>query len=556
MKHTIASILLVFILNSMAAQVLEQPIKLFVQFTDKAATPYSLDEPAAFLSEKAIQRRANMGISIDESDLPVTPAYVQGIKDLGAEVLYTSKWFNGAAVSISDSSLIAPLLALPYIENGEQVARIIGPATSFQYEENIPTQGKLEGDPSELDAFYNTGFHQLKMLNGDYLHSQGFTGEGMDIAILDGGFNNANSLSVFTELYQNDQVVNTYNMVEGNDNVYQYSGHGTIVFCIMGGNEPGTFVGAAPGANYHLFVTENVASETRLEEYNWLAAVEIADSIGVDLVNTSLGYSTFDDPSMNYTYNDMNGDVAVISRAADIAASKGMLLVSSAGNKGHVGWKYITAPGDADSTLTVGAVDSTCVYAFFSSQGPTVDGQVKPDVAALGFQTHYMNAAEVLTSGNGTSFSSPIICGLAACLWQANPSKSNMEIIQAIQESANQYNMPDTLLGYGVPNFYTAFLIAGESPIMQFDYDLGVAIYPNPVHQQANLYIQAQTATDISIELYDAIGRLINIFESTLVPEAPNSIPLGNWSAYSEGIYLLKIRYNGDTKVIKALKAN
>ncbi|OWY24221.1 T9SS C-terminal target domain-containing protein [Sphingobacteriales bacterium UPWRP_1] len=530
--------------------------KFWIGFTDKLATPYTLSQPEQYLSAKTIERRAAYGIPVEETDLPVDPAYVQTVKETGATVLYTSRWLNGVVITVPDSATLLAVQDLPFVTNSRPVSKIKPGRPSVVHKfNNLQASGKqTEAGATFDDEYYGEAYNQINMLNGDYMHSQGYRGQGMIIGIMDAGFTNADSMEVFQSHFENGQILGHKDFVDGDDDVFSYSSHGTHVFSITGGNLPGTYVGAAPEAAFWLFRTEDAPTETAIEEYNWVAAAEFADSAGVDVLNTSLGYSIFDYPEMNHSFADMDGNTTVISRGADLAARKGMLVVCSAGNQGNKPWQYITAPADADSVLTVGAVDSIGQYASFSSKGPTADGQIKPNVAAQGARTAYVTPWGTVEKGNGTSYSSPVICGLAACLWQANRNKNNMEIIDAIQQSASQNLAPDTLLGYGLPNFYTAMLMVSNSPVLQIPAGSPANVFPNPFETDTNIYYYSYANETISLQLVDLAGRIIAIHQAEVRQDAPYCIRFSEWAKCPKGIYLLHIVAKNRHEVIKAIK--
>lgn len=546
----------IFLLCSRVA-VAQMPFtKFWIGFTDKLATPYTLSQPEQYLSSKTIERRATYGIPVEETDLPVDPAYVQTVKETGATVLYPSRWLNGVVITVPDSATLLAVQELPFVINSRPVARVKPGRPSIVHKfNNVQASGKqTETDASFDDEYYGEAYNQLKMLNGDYLHSQGYRGQGMVIGIMDAGFTNADSMEVFQAHFENGQILGHKDFVDGDDDVFSYSSHGTHVFSITGGNLPGTYVGAAPEAAFWLFRTEDAPTETAIEEYNWVAAAEFADSAGVDVLNTSLGYSIFDYPEMNHSFADMDGNTTVISRGADLAARKGMLVVCSAGNQGNKPWQYITAPADADSVLTVGAVDSIGQYASFSSKGPTADGQIKPNVAAQGARTAYVTPWGTVEKGNGTSYSSPVICGLAACLWQANRDKNNMEIIDAIQQSASQHLAPDTLLGYGLPDFYTAMLMVSNSPVLQIPEGTPSNVFPNPFENDTNIYYYSYANETITLQLVDLTGRVIATHQTEVRQDAPYCIRFSEWVNCPKGVYLLHIMAKNRHDVVKAMK--
>ncbi|MGB1204866.1 MAG: S8 family serine peptidase [Chitinophagales bacterium] len=536
--------------------------KYWIAFTDKENTPYDIANPEAFLSEKAIERRTRYDIEIDESDLPVTPIYVQSLIDLDIEVLYTSRWFNGAVVMLEDSAQLEQLLLLNFVENTEPVSRLKKHHSKHKkginaFATNTVFKVKRFDEMQTQDyeeAYYGTSFHQVKMLNGDLLHANGFTGEGMTVAIIDAGFKKVDEIEAFDYLFDNGKILGTRDFVDGDDNVYGNSSHGTHVFAIMAANLPNVYVGAAPDADYYLLRTEAGGSETTIEEYNWIAAAEFADSAGVDVINTSLGYSTFDDENMDYTYDDMDGNTTHITNGADMAAQKGILVVASAGNQGNKSWRYVTAPADADSILTVGAVDSLENYAFFSSQGMTADARVKPNIVGQGLGTTYISTSGMLASGNGTSYSAPLIAGLMTCLWQANPTMNNMDLIEIIEKSATQSKNPDHLLGYGLPDFYAALLEATNNPIADFDRDLLAFVYPNPFTNDANVYYYANTDENIQIELFNLAGKKLDSYEKSVRENTPYNLNFEHWKRYPKGTYIIQITNSVQKKSLKAIK--
>jgi serine protease AprX len=452
----------------------------YVSFTDKAGTPYSTSFPQAFLSEKSIERRLKWGIPITEQDLPVNPTYVQNVLSAtGGSLHHSSKWFNSMTLSlvgldsVATAQALTALEAMPFVLNVKKNA----PDILKVSREKPNTQVKELYHPDSSD--YGVSFHQLDMINLPRLHAFGMEGEGMDIAVLDAGWIGLDTQPAFETLRNSGRLIATRDFVHpSNPDVFEGSYHGTYVLGHMAGIIQDSLRGSAPLANYFLMQTENTASEYRIEEDNWVAAIELCDSLGIDVVNSSLGYSLFDDTTMNYTPADMNGDVSRASIAADIAASKGLLIVNSAGNSGNSDWYHITAPSDADSILCIGAVDYWGEHAGFSSYGFENGESVKPNIAAMGRLTYFPGPNGYLAQGSGTSFSSPIIAGAVTCLWQAFPDKSNMEIIHAVEQSASLYPHHNTALGYGIPDFWKAYLLLNNAT--KLPNKLIVMIFPNP----------------------------------------------------------------------------
>ena len=406
-------VLLVFALNiclgTFAQFTPEDTLKYRISLKDKAATDYSLQKPEMYLSKKSIERRKRQGLEIDSTDLPVCKKYVDAIRKKGVHVLVTGKWDNFVTVSCNDSMLIAEIAGLPFVRSTERVWRGVAKRAS--------ERDSLINKPLRTDSLYGPAITQIKMSHADRLHEAGFKGQGMTIAVIDAGFHNVDKI----EAMKNINILGTRDFVNPEADIYAESSHGMSVLSCMAMNQPNVMIGTAPEASYWLLRSEDEYSENLVEQDYWAAAIEFADSVGVDLVNTSLGYYSFDDPTKNYRYRDLNGHYALMSREAAKAADKGIVVVCSAGNSGSGSWKKITPPGDAENVITVGAVNKYGVLAPFSSVGNTADGRVKPDVVAVGLGSDVMGTDGNLRHANGTSFSSPIMCGMVACLWQACP---------------------------------------------------------------------------------------------------------------------------------------
>jgi len=519
--------------------------KTWVYLNDKPNQTEFLLSPAKYLSTQAIEKRAKYNINIDVKDIPIHKNYIDELANYGA-VVAQSKWLNAVVVSAEEAQL-AIIENLPFVKS-------VVPTKTYVF--------KLKEDESTFfsakTSVYNIGdygaaYNQITALNGDCLHNFGFEGEGITIAVCDNGFTGVDNLEAFEHLYTNGTLKGHYNFVTNNIDVFDNGSHGTNVLSTMAAYLPNAFIGVAANANYYLFKTEDNSSETIMEEFNWIMAAEFADSAGVDIITTSLGYSNFNDSTTSHTYEDMDGNTTPISRAADIAASKGMLVVVSAGNEGRSDWKYITAPSDADSALCIAAVDFAGARAIFSSVGPSSDGDQKPNVAAPGVSVTVIRSNGEIATSNGTSFSGPLVAGMAACLWQALPNKSNMDIFNIIQESASQFNNPDTLLGYGIPNFCNAFfnnfnldseLLTMEEP----------RIFPNPINENIELLYKASENDEIEIGVYDMRGKQVYL-ENYFVMEGNfyrYQIPISH--AASAATYLVRIKTNSKTHLLKALK--
>jgi len=474
-------------------------IKLWIEFSDKGNQNVNDFSNSDLFSERASARREKQNISIDFSDLPIHQDYLSQLSALGIEILNKSKWFNGITANCTDTLLIAELLELDFIKTIDTLG--ISLETSY-----VRTSSKFDHIVIDENSYGNAK-NQIEMIGGLALHDQGFQGQGIHIAVLDGGFRMTNKLDAFQHLFDNNQILGTWDFVDGESSVYEDNYHGMSVLSTMAGYLENDFLGTAPKASYWLFRTEDVGSETLIEEYNWAVAAEFADSVGADIINSSLGYTTFDIVSQDHSYADLDGQTTVITKAATLAARKGIIVCNSAGNSGSSNWKYIVAPADADSILSVGAVNAMQEATSFSSYGPTVDGRVKPTVSAQGGGTAIITTSNTIASSNGTSFSSPIIAGMTACLWQAHYGKSNMQIIEAITQSAHIYQFPEDQLGFGIPNYAlaNALLLDLEDVNMPL-----LEVYPNPANASATLYIYSANESEVSYRILDLTGKEVD----------------------------------------------
>ena len=501
-----------------------------VHFTDKNGNGFTIDNPQAFLSTKAIDRRSRQGIEINEEDLPVSDVYLDSIAKLGVSPFFVTKWFNAALVEC-DASKAAELETISFIDQVEYVA----PGSKI---------GTIQKTKKPLEWGFRTGRKkaaatalQNEMLGVDILHDRGFTGEGISIAILDGGFTNADDIDFFDHLYSEGKVKYTLDYVTGDENVYRYTEHGTRVFSILGAYDPDEYVGVAYDADFFLFVTEDDCNECehRVEEYNWLFAAEFADSAGVDVINSSLGYNIFEDPDMSYTYEDMDGQTTVISRAAEIASAKGMIVVSSAGNEGNLPWKHITAPADAASIVSVGGVNSEGVKISSSSFGPTSDDRTKPEFVALGALVKVVNQNGFVVGASGTSFSSPLVAGLLATTWQAYPELTAQELIGTYKETATNAASPDNETGYGIPNFQELDFVLSVDEVEE-----AFMIFPNPVDQN-RINIRAQNTLrkhQVQATIFDTSGKSILNESIGMTSSGEGHLEI---SFLKSGIYILQL---------------
>jgi subtilisin family serine protease len=444
MRNIILIALIVAAQNVFAQQ---DTLKFRVSLKDKLATKYSLTRPEEFLSQKAIERRKRQSLPIDSTDLPVCVDYIKAVKKCGVRVLVTGKWDNFVTVSCNNPKKMDKVAALPCVKSIEQVWQSPGGA------EFASKRDSVVKDTMMTDNFYGRAFRQIEISRGDKLHEAGFRGEGMTIAVVDAGFHNVDKI----ETMKNINIIGTRDFVDPNHDIFSEDSHGEGVLSCMAMNTPHLMVGTAPAASYWLLRSEDARSENLVEQDYWAAAVEFADSVGVDVINSSLGYYSFDDKSKNYQLRNLDGQFALISRQASKIADKGMILVCSAGNSGAGPWKKVTPPGDADNVLTVGAIDKDLNLAHFSSIGNTADGRIKPDVVAMGKESNIMGTNGCMRTANGTSFASPTMCGMVACLWQALPELTAKEIIELVRRSSDRAEYPDNIYGYGVPDMWKAY---------------------------------------------------------------------------------------------------
>lgn len=511
-----------------------------VFFTDKPNVAASLANPVSILTQKAINRKNKFGIPIDETDVPVNESHISTLKQQqGITVLAKSKWFNMVHV-VGNKRDIDALLALSFVSRIEFADRSLNSPPN----QTSPLTRTQKLQASQITFNYGSSLNQVQMMNVDQLHQQDLTAEGITIGVMDSGFPGVNTIAAFQRLRDNSDLVGGFDFVSRNPNVFAFTAndHGTQVLSAMVAFVDGQLVGTAPDASYYLFRTEDAFSETPVEESYWVEAAERADSLGVDILNTSLGYSRFDDARYNYSPSDMNGQTAFITLGADKAFEKGMIVVNSAGNSGNdVNWQIVTAPADGFQVLAVGAVNATGTVATSSSRGPTADGRIKPDVVAQGVSTVLVNQTNQVINNSGTSFSAPLVTGAIASLWQANPTKTPAEIISIVKNSSSQAGSPDNSLGFGIPDFQQALQTLSLTDKFMDE----ARIFPNP----ADDFLQIQLPVSLSFEfaLYDMLGRLQKVESAT------SSTHTVNLSQLSPGMYLAQLKTDGFQKTFKIL---
>lgn len=434
-----------------------------IQFTDKGSNTHALNNPQTFLSQRSIDRRVRHAITIDSTDLPVTQRYIDSIVSVsGVTLLAQSRWLNSVAILITDQSALTEIQAFPFVANTNPIAaRGQGNIKKKKLNLNIPTLRTAGRNHATQNDFYDYGSSadMVQIHQGNFLHNLGFRGQTMQIAFSDAGYYRYQNIPTFDSAILNNRIIETWDFVKRETSVNEDHVHGMQCFSTVAANIPGVFVGTAPQASYYLYRTEDAGTEYPIELFYLASSYERADSAGADVVSTSLGYTTYSNSIFDHTYADMDGNTTIGAIAADIAAKKGLLMVIAAGNEGSGAWRFITTPADADSVLSVGAVNALGESAPFSSYGPSSDGQIKPTLAAVGWGAMIANhfTGEPYPS-NGTSFAAPNLAGIATCLWQAFPEVNNMQIIQALIESGSTFSTPDDRIGYGIPDAKHAFV--------------------------------------------------------------------------------------------------
>lgn len=525
----------------------EQTCAYAIYLKDKKHS-HSITKPETFLSVRAIERRAKSGIAITEEDLPVSTTYIMQLKQFGLPVHGTSKWLNVVVVRALPSFDMQVIAALPFVKEVKKI-----------YDPNMQTARKADkfGSETMQESFFDYGMsaNQIQMVKGHLLHEMGFTGEGMVIAVIDAGFNNTHQVNGLSHLFTENRILGVKDFVNNDGSVYEDHPHGTYVLSVMAAKEPGQVVGTAPDASYWLLRSEDADTETIAEEYYWVMAAEFADSVGADVINSSLGYTTFDDPNDDHTYQDMDGNTTVITKGANAAAQKGILVVNSAGNSGNSSWYYIGAPADGHDVLAVGSVDGNGYVSSFSSRGPSSDGRVKPNVCAQGQGTILLYNNGFAGPSNGTSFSSPLLAGMAASLWQAFPDSSNFAIKKRIEASAHKYTSPDPHFGFGIPNFYRAYIELTGLPIKDFEKDSLFYAGPNPFTDETMAAFYSATAQQVTFQLADTKGNVIGTYTKNMTRGSVEFVRLNkSYQLYSQGLYILRINSGSAKYALKFVK--
>jgi serine protease AprX len=512
-----------------------------VYFKDKGDVSPSSVSPESLLSPRAISRRVKNGISVpDLNDLPVSANYLAQVSSKGFTIHCTSKWMNTGLFKTQNQADINLILALPFVN---EVKIVKEPVTKSNYSGKLDFQVRAAEDPP-----YDS---PLTMLNGKSLHNSGFDGSGILIAVLDGGFIKADLIPSLNGLRARRGIKGKRDFVSGGIEVYGYHYHGTAVLSVLAGNYPGSIEGSAPGADYLLIRTEDTATEFPVEEDFWAAGAEYADSAGADIISSSLGYSTFDNPAMNYKFSDMNGKNTFVTQAANYAASKGILVVNSAGNERTNAWKRIIAPSDGYNVIAAGAVDWTGTISTFSSAGPSADKRIKPDNVAQGVNVPIQITETNFSRADGTSFSCPILSGMCACAMQAVPLARNTDLKEALHRNSNMYNKPDSLYGYGIPDM--AGVITGLQELFAPKPVNETTIGPNPFTGELEVTFKNVPGT-LRVIISTSSGKIV---VNRNYPEyISRTLKINDLQTSNQGLYLITLITGNGTFSHKVIKLN
>jgi len=517
-----------------------------VKYKFKAQSSFSLELPEEYLLLPALERREKEGIPVDSTDLPVSAKYVKTVSPLVDKIVFHSKWLN-ASVVVATPEQVDALAKLPFIESIDLVARGFYSASLNGKKEALNSPLGILSKPENVNSFD----FQNDILGIPAMHEAGFTGEGVIIAVFDAGFLNTDKISGMNHLFENDQILAAKDFVlPGSDNVFRTDAHGTASLSLMASYDPEKLIGGAFGAQYILCITEDTDSEYRIEEYNWIRAAEFSDSLGVSIINSSLGYNFFDDPEMNYSLEDLDGKTAVITKGAAMAANKGILVVSSAGNEGNGSWKTLTPPADADGILAVGSVNNNLTRSSFSSTGPTLDGRIKPELAAFGSGVTVWRQIEDTNTSSGTSFTSPQIAALAAGLWEARPDWTKEQLINKLLQSGTLADSPNSEIGYGIPNFLDAYF--GELLELENEREwVRSRIFPNPLDGD-RLNIDFGRGKKCNFRLIGTNGQIIT---DLLLSRPSNKIPFEISLAKTvPGLYVIELKESDQQARLRLLR--
>lgn len=538
--------------------------KHLVFLKDKHNNSYSLSNPHEFLTQRAIDRRFKYNLSCNEKDLPISPTYITQIVRQGAQILYSLKWFNAIMITTDNPMSLAAIKEFPFVDHiatvsnyspkGMKIKKDIHQVSSIQPVKGAPLSAS-GNFASCCSLNYGNAWNQVSMIGLHNLHDLGFTGQGMEIVILDAGFWDVDQGVAFSYLWQQDLILGTRDFVDPGGNVFIQHTHGESVLSVLAANLPGQIIGTAPDAAYWLLRTEDAwGGEYIEEEYNWAAGAEFADSVGADIITSSLGYTTFDDSTFNHIYADLDGNTTPAVIAADLAASRGMLVVNCAGNLGEDPWHYICTPADGDSVFSVGAVNESEVYQQFSGKGPTADGRTKPDVVAQGYNTAIIYGNGVLTVGTGTSFSTPVISGALACLWQSVSNVTADDVRTAVRNTASKSNSPDNFVGWGIPDIMAArssLISLSSGPSAETELHR-FSLSPMPFANTPKLNHSQIMIGPVLVEIYSASGQMVykmDFSESLALP-----YEMTGFSKLPAGLYFVRVQCESYHEILHAIK--
>lgn len=556
MKNFILKIILLLVLFFSFNTSFSQYTKYLVKFSDKNNSPYQLNKPSKYLSQKSINRRTLYNISTDSSDLPVNPSYISQVVAQGSvSYLSQSKWLNQVLIYTTSSSAINAIKKLSFVKKVEAVApaSTTNKTITNKFKEIVsPITAEVPSAKATANKYnYGNSYNQVHIHNGEFLHNKGFTGKNITIAIIDAGFYHYQTINAFDSARAHQQFLGEKDFVDFDNSVNEDDSHGEYCLSIIAANVPGKMIGTAPRAKFWLLRSENVNSEYPVEEHNWAVAAEFADSVGADMISSSLGYNQFDDPQFDHTYSEFYKNLTIVSRAATFASKKGMIVTNSAGNEGNNSWKYIVFPADDGRVCTVGATDTSGNIASFSSYG--YPGKVKPNIASVGLNTIIYTAGGV-SSGNGTSFSNPNINGLIACLWQAFREFDNLTILDAVYKSADRYQAPDNRYGFGIPDMQKAYNILKRK---QNENLYGAEwLFTSSITFTNTIHVKLVAPTDgyVGVNLLNKNKKIVAVRKLVTDKNEVYDFTLDDLNKLPRGVYTLQYKDQSDTKTILVKK--
>lgn len=547
---------LFLLLSGLPAFAQNQQYAFRVAFTDKNETPFTFTNPAAYLSSRAIARRTKYNIAIDSTDLPVNQVYIDSVLHVTEGILHLkSKWQNHCVILLSDSSKILELQNISFIKSIKQVAYYFNglhqQATAVETGGGSGNMGTNGPQPSTINEnFYGAAWPQIHMCNGESLHQFNKMGQGKLIAVIDLGFDGVDIATVFDSMRNRGRLTDAWNYIFDTAQVTGNSDHGTKVLSTMAAYAPEVYVGTAPEASYALYVTDDENTEQSIEEDNWLAAAERADSIGADVISTSVGYNEFENPDDSYTYADLDGHTTIVARAANTAHVKGIMVLASAGNEGITSWQHILTPGDADSIMTVGSVNALKQSSSFSGLGPNASGLQKPNVSAQGGAVSVITSSGMIGVSSGASISTPVLAGLTACIMQAAPAMPPRQVRRYIEFVSDSFTTPNLKRGYGVPDLQRLLEIIDVKDITKNKTD-DFRIYPNPTTDEVYIAVKSADRTDIVVSCYDLQGKRIYQQHMQAGNGRTGKIDM---RAFPAGTYFIRISSDKGYKVEKVIK--